>query len=72
MTQLVKETKNAALALGSVSYGPLEVEKSSIQFRSSLYVIIDINKGEKLTSTNIKAIRPGFRLVPRVYRQNTC
>ena len=65
MTQLVKETKNAALALGGVSYGPLEVEKSSIQFRRSLYVIKDINKGEKLTSTNIKAIRPGFGLAPK-------
>ncbi len=65
MTQLVKETKNVALALGKVSYGPLDVEKTSIQFRRSLYVIKDINKGEKLTSQNVKAIRPGFGLAPK-------
>ncbi len=65
MAQLVKETKNVALALGKVSYGPLDVEKTSIQFRRSLYVIKDINKGEKLTSQNVKAIRPGFGLAPK-------
>lgn len=65
MAQLVKETKNVALALGKVSYGPLDVEKTSIQFRRSLYVIKDINKGEKFTSQNVKAIRPGFGLAPK-------
>lgn len=62
MAQLVAETEGAWLALGHVSYGPIEAEKASIQFRRSLYVVKDLKVGDVLTRENVRAIRPGWGL----------
>jgi pseudaminic acid synthase len=65
MAQLVVETKRAWQALGQVSYGPMEVEKKSIQFRRSLYVVEDLKAGDALSRGNLRAIRPGLGLPPK-------
>lgn len=62
MAQLVMETERAWQALGQVSYGPTEVEKKSLQYRRSLYVVQDLKAGDVLTSANVRAIRPGLGL----------
>lgn len=67
MSSLVIETERAWQALGKVSYGPSEVEKSSLTFRRSLYIVEDMKAGEVFTSDNVKAIRPGFGLPPKYY-----
>lgn len=64
---LVEETRNAWLALGRVCYGVTEKEKVSIRFRRSIYVIEDINAGEKFTTKNLRIIRPGEGLPPKYY-----
>jgi pseudaminic acid synthase len=69
MTQLVLETQRAWLAIGSVSYGPVESEKVSIQFRRSLYIVKDLKAGDVLTQDNVRAIRPG-RGLPTKYLQD--
>ena len=65
LAMLVRETAAAALAVGSVQYGPTEAERGSLQFRRSLYVVRDVRRGELLTAENVRAIRPGLGLAPK-------
>jgi len=62
---LVEESERAWLALGEVSYGPTETERTSLQFRRSLYVVQDLEPGDTLTGENLRAIRPGLGLAPK-------
>ena len=62
MKQLVLESERAWLSLGSVSYGPTEVENKSLLFRRSLYIVKDLNAGDVLTGENLRSIRPGLGL----------
>jgi pseudaminic acid synthase len=62
MAALVVESRRAWQALGQVSYGPTESEKSSLQYRRSLYVCADMKAGDVLTSEVVRAIRPGLGL----------
>lgn len=65
MKQLVIECDRAYQALGKISYEILDVEKKSMQFKRSIYVVQDIKKGEVLTEKNIRIIRPGAGLAPK-------
>ena len=69
MAQLVQETERAWLALGHVSYGPIEAEKESLRYRRSLYVVKHLKAGDVLTRDNVRAIRPGLGLPPKYYEQ---
>jgi N-acetylneuraminate synthase len=65
LKQLVIETEQAWLAKGKVSYGVSDSEKKSLVFRRSLYVVKDIQAGELLNASNVRAIRPGYGLPPK-------
>lgn len=62
MAQLVLETERAWRSLGKVSYGPTEVEKKSLQYRRSLYVVKDMKAGDVLSAESVRSIRPGLGL----------
>lgn len=62
---LVVESERAYQSLGEVFYGRTEKEKASLQFRRSLYIVKDIEEGERFTPDNLKAIRPGLGLPPK-------
>ena len=64
---LVVETERAWQSLGNIFYGPTEAEKGSLQFRRSLYISADIKSGEKLSSKNLRIVRPGLGLPPKYY-----
>ena len=69
MKVLVEESARAWQALGKISYGPTGSEKSGINLRRSIYVVKDINKGEKITKKNIRIIRPGKGLAPKYFEE---
>jgi pseudaminic acid synthase len=69
MAALVTETERAWQAFGHVSYGAIEAEKKSIQFRRSLYVVKDLKAGDVLTKENVRAIRPGLGLPTKYLSQ---
>lgn len=67
MAQLLQETERAWKAIGRISYGATEAEKKSLIFRRSLYIVEDVKAGDKLTTVNMRAIRPGLGLSPKYY-----
>ncbi|SDK04123.1 pseudaminic acid synthase [Sediminibacillus albus] len=67
LRQLVNETNKAWEALGQITFGPSEKEKSSRTRRRSLYITKDIQAGDVFTKENLKAIRPGLGIPPKYY-----
>lgn len=57
--------RSAFTALGSGAPVRSEVERSSMVFRRSIYVIRDVAVGERFTSENTRVIRPGFGMAPK-------
>jgi pseudaminic acid synthase len=58
------ECRNAYLAIGDVNYKRSQVEMGNLTYRRSLYVVKDIQKGEKFTHQNVRSIRPGLGMQP--------
>ncbi|MHC5936950.1 pseudaminic acid synthase [Nostoc sp.] len=67
MQQLVIESQRAWQALGNIKYGATDAEKESLVFRRSLYVTQDMKAGDILTSENLRAVRPGLGLPPKIF-----
>jgi pseudaminic acid synthase len=67
LKNLVNESKIAYKALGEIKYGVQKSEKKSVDFKRSIYVVKDINKGDQFNSENIRVIRPGDGLSSEFY-----
>ena len=65
---LVEESEKAWQALGKISYSINSDEEKSKQFRRSLYFVRDMKAGETITPECIRAIRPGFGLPVKYYK----
>jgi pseudaminic acid synthase len=67
MKNLVLETERAFLALGKIQYGVQTAEEKSVLFKRSIFVSKDVKKGDKLSSENLRIIRPSTGLAPKYW-----
>ncbi|MEZ4622913.1 MAG: pseudaminic acid synthase [Caldilineaceae bacterium] len=63
--QMVQAVRTAEEALGEVYYGLQPNEEVSRVFRRSLFVVQDMQPGERFTAQNVRSIRPGHGLHTR-------
>lgn len=64
-SNLVVEANRAWQSLGKISYEVGEKEMKSQVYRRSIYVVKDIESGEKFSDQNVRIIRPGLGLHPK-------
>ena len=62
LKRLVEDTRTAWEALGTVGYSLKGSESGNATMRRSLYAVVDIAAGERLTAENCRSIRPGHGL----------
>ena len=67
-TRMVEAVRSAEKLIGEVNYNLTDKQIAGRAFSKSLYVVKDIEKGERFTSENIRSIRPGFGLHPKYYK----
>jgi len=68
LATMVRKIREAEKFLGKVHYGPNnDAERHNRNFRRSIFASQDIKRGEKLTSRNIKVVRPAYGLAPKYY-----
>lgn len=65
---MAEGVRAAEKAVGHITYKLSAKAKKNRKFSRSLFVVENIEKGEVLTSNNIRSIRPGDGLHPRYYR----
>lgn len=65
---MVKAVRAAESALGCVSYELTDKQVKGRDFCRSLYVVKDIQEGDIFTEENIRSVRPGFGLHPKLLK----
>ena len=64
-TAMIKAIREAEVAVGTTSYELSPKQVAGKDFSRSLYVAEAINKGEIITESTIRSVRPGFSLHPK-------
>ncbi|WP_251371337.1 pseudaminic acid synthase [Polynucleobacter sp. AP-Jannik-300A-C4] len=67
MTNLVRRANEAWKAMGSELIVRPSSEDLNRAFRRSIYFVSDMKKGQKISSKDIRRIRPGFGLEPKYF-----
>jgi pseudaminic acid synthase len=66
MVDLIREVENI---LGKATYELTDKMKKNRVFSRSLFVVKDINAGERITEENVRSIRPGHGLHPKYLKE---
>jgi pseudaminic acid synthase len=66
-TQMVSSVRAAEKASGIITYQLTDKMKSGREFSRSLYITADVKKGDIITESNTRSIRPGYGLHPKHY-----
>ena len=66
---MIEDVRLIEKILGQNTYKISNSSKINFAGRRSLYISKKIKKGEKITSENIKSVRPGFGLHPKYYKK---
>ena len=66
LKKLVEDTQSAWSSLGKINFELKPSEKQNLKFRRSLYAVKDIKKGEAITNNNVRSIRPGYGMHPKL------
>jgi sialic acid synthase SpsE len=61
---MVDACREAALAIGKVTYGPTDAERPSLQFRRSLYWAKEVHRGEYVQRGDLRTARPALGASP--------
>jgi N-acetylneuraminate synthase len=67
LERLCKETKDVWLALGNPGFERQVAEESSKAFRRSLYFVRNLPAGHVIEPGDVRRIRPGHGLAPKLY-----
>lgn len=67
LAELCSGAKTAWKSLGKVDYGQKSSEIGNAQFRRSLYFVEDLRSGDRITSSSIRSVRPGYGLPPKYF-----
>jgi len=66
-TQMVQAVRDTEKMMGTVSYDLTQKSKKSREFSRSLFISADVAKGDIITESNIKSVRPSFGMHPKEY-----
>lgn len=64
-SQMVDAVRDTEKMLGKVTYELSEKSKKSREFSRSLFISLDVTRGETLSQKNIRSVRPGFGMHPK-------
>lgn len=62
---LVQAVRDAEAAVGKVFYGTGNNEKPNAAYKRSLFIVKDMERGERFNRQNVRCIRPGYGLAPK-------
>ncbi len=66
---MVQAVRTAEKMLGRVTYEMDAGKKKSREFSRSLFVSQEVKKGDVISESNIRSVRPGFGLHPKFYKE---
>lgn len=69
LAALCRGSRTAWDALGKVDYGRKSSEQGNVQFRRSLYFVMNLKAGEVITADAIRSVRPGYGAAPKYLDQ---